>query len=498
MTDTATSVGNHWRDQAQELAAQDLSMLIGGQLVDAASAKRYDVLDPAAGTMVSTVPDATESDVAEAITAAETAYRAWAQRSPDDRATIINAMADVAEQHHDEIAALDSLDTGVPFWMMCQDVMTGIRRMRMFANWAGRLTGETLPGSTTHLSYTERIPFGVVGRIIAYNHPAMFGISKIAAPLVAGNSVILKPSEQSPLSMLWLSALWADVIPPGVLSVLSGSFSSPGEQMVLDPRVRRIAFTGSQQTGRAIQRSAAHAAVKDVSLELGGKNPLLVLDDADLDEVADGVVKGMNFAFAGQSCGSTSRVLVPSKLVEPLTDRLTSRFENLRVGDPFDSAAQVGPLISKSHQTRVGHAVDTAVAGTARPVTTGSVPDHLADGFFYPPTLLVEPDSRSPVATEEIFGPVLTLIPTEGTDDAIAIANSVQYGLTASVYGRDVQQALSVAGQLDVGYVWVNDTSTHISGVPFGGVKDSGVGREESFEELLNYTQLRATNVRTG
>ncbi|MGH3222077.1 MAG: aldehyde dehydrogenase family protein [Streptosporangiaceae bacterium] len=290
----------------------------------------------------------------------------------------MRAMADVAAAHLGEIAALDSLDTGVPLWMMRRDLATGIRRMRMFADWSLRLTGETIPATPTHLTYTERVPFGVVGRIIAYNHPAMFGISKVAAPLVAGNTVVLKPSEQTPLSMLCLGRLWADMIPVGVLSVLAGATAEPGVRLVRDPRVRRIAFTGSPQTGREIQRTAAEVAVKHVSLELGGKNALLVLDDADLDEVADGAVKGMNFAFAGQSCGSTSRVLVPSPLLEPLVGRLAARFAQLRLGDPFDSDVQVSPLISSAHLGRVGRQVGNAVAATARLVVGGSRPEHLA------------------------------------------------------------------------------------------------------------------------
>lgn len=473
-------------------------MLVCGQLVTASGGHTYSVSDPAEDRTVADVPDADTNDVDAAIRSAEAAAASWRRRSGADRAAIVRAMADVVERNADEIAALDSIDTGVPFWMMRLDVGTGISRMRMFADWALRLTGQTVPASATHLSYTERVPFGVVARIVAYNHPAMFGISKIAAPLVAGNTVVLKPSEMTPLSMLRIGELWADVIPAGVLSIITGASPEPGRRLVADNRVRRIAFTGSPATGRAIQRDAAGAAVKSVSLELGGKNALIVLDDADLDLVVDGAVKGMNLSFAGQSCGSTSRLLVPAELVDFVTGRLSERFASLKIGRPFDDGVQVSAVISAAHHARVARHVEAALATSGRLVRGGGRPNGLDRGHFFEPTVIAEKDPQSALATEEVFGPVVTVVPTESTEQAIALANGVRYGLTASVYGADISQALTVAGQMDAGYVWVNDTSTHFAGLPFGGVKESGVGREESFEELLDYTQIRATSVRLG
>lgn len=488
-----------WRDRALTWAGADgRRMLVDGRLVAASGGRVYSVSDPAEDEAVAEVPDAGVEDVDLAIRAAEAAATPWRRRPGAERAAVVRAMADLVERSADEIAALDSIDTGVPFWMTRIDIATGVARMRMFADWALRLTGETVPASGTHLSYTERVPFGVVARIVAYNHPGMFGISKIAAPLVAGNAVVLKPSELTPLSMLRLGELWADVVPGGVLSIITGATPEPGRRLVADTRVRRIAFTGSPATGRAIQRDAADAAVKSVSLELGGKNALVVLDDADLDLVVDGAVKGMNLSFAGQSCGSTSRLLVPAPLVDQVSDRLADRFAALRIGRPFDSGIQVSPVISAVHQARVGKHVEMALATTGRLVSGGGRPDGLERGHFFEPTIIAEKDPQSGLATEEVFGPVVTIVPTESTEQAIAVANSVRYGLTASVYGSDIGRALGVAGRMDAGYVWVNDTSTHFAGLPFGGVKESGVGREESFEELLDYTQIRATSVRLG
>ncbi len=473
-------------------------MLVGGDLVPAAGGRTYDATDPSTEAVLGRFPDADAPDIESAIAAAEDARKGWASQPIQERATIVRQMADVVDANLDEIAALDSLDTGVSYEVMRKDVATGVRRMRMFADWALLLTGDTIPSTPTHLTYTERIPFGIVARIVAYNHPAMFGLSKIAAPLIAGNPVVLKPSQDTPLSMSRLAELWVSTVPPGVLSIITAATVAAGEQLVRDARVRRVAFTGSPATGRSIQRTAAEAAVKSVSLELGGKNAMVVLPDADLDSVVAGAIRGMNMSFAGQSCGSTSRVLLPIQHVDEVVGQLEERFKNLRVGGPFENDVQVSPLITSAHHDRVSRHVHQAEAGTGQLVTGGARPEQHVVGHFFAPTIIVENDARSSLATEEIFGPVLTVIPTEDTSQAIKIANSTPYGLTGSVYGSDIGQALSTAGQLETGYVWVNDTATHFAGLPFGGVKDSGVGREESFDELLDYTQLRSTSVRLG
>lgn len=486
------SLARNWASGAQH------HMLIAGRLVGSISRGEYQAIDPSTNEVIGRYPNAGAEDVEAAIVAADGARLAWARLGAQERADIVRRMADVVETHLDEIAALDSIDTGVPFWMMRKDVASGIARMRMFADWALRLVGETIPSSPTHLNFTQRVPFGIVARIVAYNHPSMFGIAKIAAPLVAGNAVILKSSQLTPVAMLRVAELWAEIVPAGVLAILTSETALVGEQMVRDPRIRRVAFTGSPATGRAIQRGAAELAVKHVSLELGGKNALIVLPDADLDAVAVGAVTGMNLAFAGQSCGSTSRLLVPEALVNDVAERVKSRFEQVRIGTPFSEGVQMSPLISHAHCTRVGENLTAAIAGSGQLVTGGSRPEDPADGFFYSPTLVIDRDPRSELTTQEVFGPILTIIPTESTSQAVKIANSLPYGLTASVYGSDIGVALGVAAELEAGYLWINETSTHFAGLPFGGVKDSGVGREESFEELAEYTQVRATSVRLG
>ncbi|WP_240477394.1 aldehyde dehydrogenase family protein [Jiangella muralis] len=474
-------------------AAHDWRLLSAGRLTSAAGDARYDVENPATGGPLARVPDAGSADVAAAVQAADDAAAGWAGTDVRERAAVVRRLADVLDDHVEEIARLDSLDGGFPLWMMRKDIGTAGDRMRMFADWALQLRGETIPSTPGNVHFTERVPFGVVARIIAYNHPGMFGASKIAAPLVAGNTVVLKPSDLTPLSALRLGELWAEHVPAGVFSVVTGSGVEAGDALVRHPAVRRIAFTGSPQTGRAIQRAAAESGVKDVSLELGGKNALVVFPDADLDAVVEGAVKGMNFAFAGQSCGSTSRILVHADLAADLVDRLRQRLEKVVVGAPFDDGVTMGPLISAAHRDRVAGHVRTALDEGARLVCGGDA--QAGGGHYYPATLLdgVEPGMR--VAQTEVFGPVISVLTFRTEQEAIDVANGVDFGLTASVYTRDFDRAHRVARAMRAGYVWVNDTATHFIGMPFGGVKESGVGREESMEELLGYTQVKTYNL---
>ena len=304
------------------LAEHPWRLLIGGELVEAGGGRTYAVHAPFSGQEVAAVPDAGAADVAAAVGAADSASAAWRRVDVRERADLVRKMADVLDEHVEELAFLDTVDTGVPLWMMVKDLGTAGDRMRLFADWALQIRGETVPSTVSNLHYTERVPFGVVGRIIAFNHPGMFAASKIAAPLVAGNTVVLKPSDRTPLSALRLGELWQDLVPPGVLGVVVGQGIEAGETLVRHPAVRRIAFTGSPATGRAIQRSAAESAVKEISLELGGKNAMVVFPDAPLDDVVAGAVKGMNFAFSGQSCGSTSRLVLHREIADEVVRRV--------------------------------------------------------------------------------------------------------------------------------------------------------------------------------
>ena len=394
----------------------------------------------------------------------------------------------------EEFAVLDTLDTGVPLTAMRRDVELAVQQMRYFAGLALHVRGETIPtDDRDSIDFTVREPFGVVARISPFNHPLLLAAAKVAAPLVVGNTVVLKPSEHTPLSALRLGELVASIVPAGVLNIITGFGHEAGDRIVRHPGVPRISFTGGANTGRAIQAAAASAAVKNVSLELGGKNPLIVCSDSDLDAAADGALRGMNFAWQGQSCGSTSRVYAHASLLDDFVGRLGHRMKSLVVGDPFDASTQVGALSSHQQFDKVSSYLERAHDDPRARIVVGGPErsDLPEEGFFVTPTLVVLEDDSSALAREEIFGPIVAVIPFDDIDPVIRACNDSEYGLTAGVYSKSLTTALSVVRGLESGYVWVNWTSTHVPGTPFGGVKNSGNSREDELQELLSYTQLK-------
>ena len=340
--------------------------------------------------------------------------------------------------------------------------------------------------------------FGVVARIVPFNHPLMFAASKLAAPLVAGNTIILKPSADTSLSALRLGELIAEVFPPGVANVVSGTGSVVGERLVRHPDIRRIGFTGSVEVGQGILRSASEVGVKTISLELGGKNPCIVFADADRDAAVRGALRGMNFTWQGQSCGSTSRLYVHRSLFDDFVRDLGAAMDAMRTGDPLDEATEVGPVVSRRQFEKVREYVDLGCAEAGTRLVAGGPPES-GSGFFVRPTLFAtNADSRSRLATEEIFGPVLVAAPFDGYDEVIARANALPLGLTASVWTASLAVAMRAARDLEAGYVWVNASSAHLPGTPFGGQKQSGEGREEGIEELYSYAQHKNVFVQYG
>jgi acyl-CoA reductase-like NAD-dependent aldehyde dehydrogenase len=402
--------------------------------------------------------------------------------------------------HAEELAMLDVVDNGSPIREMRNDARAAAASLRYFAGLALQLRGETIPGDANRLDYTLMQPFGVVGRIVPFNHPLMFAAGKIAAPLVAGNTVVLKPSEHTSTSALRLAELISEIFPAGVVNVVTGYGNEAGDALVTHPGVRRLAFIGSAEIGRSIQQRAATHVVKTVTLELGGKNPIVVLPDADLELAVDGALRGMAFTWQGQSCGSTSRLLVHESLREIFVESLAARMEALKSGPPQEESTDTGAIVHKRQYEKVLSYLDIGRGEGARVVVGGGAVEdpELAGGMFLRPTLFedVRPDSR--LAQEEIFGPVLAVLPVASYDEALAVANGVAFGLTASVFTRDLAMAHRFARDIEAGYVWVNDSSRHFPGCPYGGVKDSGVGREESLEELESYTQIKNVNVRLG
>jgi acyl-CoA reductase-like NAD-dependent aldehyde dehydrogenase len=482
---------------------RDWRLLVGGESVPAEGGSTLDVVDPATRRVIARIPAATTGDVDRAVAAAKAAFAEWRTVPIAERAAAVLRLADAIEADADEIAWLDTIDNGSPISVMRSDCPLAVSQLRHLAGLALMLRGDTIPTpDRSSLDFTLRDPFGVVGRIVPFNHPFMFAASKLAAPLIAGNTVVLKPSQHTSLSALRLGELCAQTLPPGVVNVLSGRGSTIGDHLVAHPDVPRIAFTGSVEVGLRIQRQAATSRVKVVTLELGGKNPIVVFPDADLDQALDGVVRGMNFTWQGQSCGSTSRLYVHRDIFDEFVAKLAARMDAMTVGDPRDGSTDVGAIVSEGQYTSVRGYIERGLADGRAKLVAGGVPEdgRYGDGYFIRPTLFTVDSSVTdfPLAREEIFGPVLVASPFDTEDEVVRRANELPMGLTASVWTQDLGRALRAARDLETGYLWVNWSSTHLPGTPFGGVKDSGVGREEGIEEIYSYTQSKNVYVRYG
>jgi acyl-CoA reductase-like NAD-dependent aldehyde dehydrogenase len=474
--------------------------LIGGEFTTGRSGELIDAINPANGEVIARFPRCNSDDVADAVQAAQEAFASWRQTTPLERARMSLRLADLIAEHAEELALLDVTENGSPIREMRNDAHIAAGLLRYFAGLALQVRGDTIPTGFERLNYTLPEPFGVVGRIIPFNHPLMFAAGRLGAPLIAGNAVILKPSEHTSLSAIRLGELVAEILPPGLVSVVTGYGPEAGDAVAAHPGIRRLSFIGSVQIGRSIQQRAAAHVVKTVTLELGGKNPIVVFPDADLELAVDGALRGMNFTWQGQSCGSTSRLLVHGSEHDAFVERLSQRMEGLRSGPPADEATDTGAIVHQRQYEKVLSYLQLGREEGARVVVGGGPVDdpELAGGMFLRPTLFdrVRPDSR--LAQEEIFGPVLAAMPFDGYDEAVAMANGVSYGLTASVFTRDLATAHRFARDVQAGYVWVNDASRHFPGTAYGGVKDSGLGRDEGFEELLSYSQVKNVNVRFG
>lgn len=474
--------------------------LVDGERVAAVSGATLDVINPATNGVIGQIPRCDERDVSVAVAAARRAAPGWRRTEPQMRAAALLAFAEAIAERGDELARLDSLDNGSPLHEMRNDVGLATSQIGYLAGLALEVRGRTMPETPGLLQFTVHEPFGVVARIIAFNHPLMFAAVKIAAPLLAGNTVILKPSELTSLSALAMAEDLRRLFPPGVVQVLTGLGAEVGDALVRHPGIPRVAFIGSAATGRRIQASAAAAGVKSVSLELGGKNPIVVFPDADLDLAVEGAIRGMNFTWQGQSCGSTSRLLVHRDCYPDFVARVAGRIAGLRAGPPLDPGSDLGAIVSTQQLDKVLSYIEIGKAERARLVTGGErlTGGDLAAGNFVSPALFADVDPAGRLATEEIFGPVLAAIPFAGYDEAVAIANGVEYGLTASAFTRDLRTAIAFSRDVEAGYVWINETSRHFIGMPFGGVKNSGVGREEDLTEIESYTQLKSVNIRFG
>lgn len=474
-------------------------MLIDGELVESSSGDRFETINPATGEQFTTIPRGTAADIQAAVAAADAAFENWAfEKSAKERGDTLFEFADLLRERSDKFGAIDAADSGNPYGKMRDDAEHAAEIVEMFAGLARETKGDTIPVSKDTLDYTLEQPYGVVGRIIPYNHPVLFAATRIAAPLVAGNTVVLKPPEQDSTGVLELARLIAehDVFPDGVVNIVSGFGDEVGSEIVGHEDVHKVGFTGSGATGSIIQQQAGET-ITDVVLELGGKNPAIVYPDSDLEEAIDGVVDGMNITWCGQSCGSISRLFLHESMYEEGISMLKERFEAVEPGDPLDPETEMGCLVSEDQYEKVMNYVELGEQSDARLVCGGRHPEgeQYEDGFFVEPTLFVDVTMDMWIAQEETFGPILFVLEWSEEDDVLEQANDVKYGLTASIWTNDVTRAHQVAERIEAGYVWVNNAGPHFVGAPFGGWKQSGIGREEALDELLEFTQTKNVNV---
>jgi betaine-aldehyde dehydrogenase len=481
-------------EKVKALTRERYEMFVGGEWVSAASGATMDTIDPTTERAIASVPFAGAEDVDRAVAAAVKGQEEWKRLTWQQRAQLMRDLAQQVSDHAGEFAELDAIDGGIPVTGMKKDVQNAVDFLLYFAGLASEVKGWTIE-TAQGVCYTRREPYGVVGRIIPFNHPIQFAASAVAAPLAAGNSVILKPAEQTPVSALRFAELASGILPPGVLNVVTGDGSTTGAAIVKHPLVPRIAFTGSVPTGRAVLRAAAEE-IKVVTLELGGKNPLIVFPDVGVRQVALATVDAMNFRRGqGQSCGSPSRVYVHEAIHDEFVETLKELVDELEVGDPLSSASDMGPLAYAAHYDRVTGHVASGKSEGARLVTGGKRPKDCDLGYFLEPTVFDRVEPNMAIAREEIFGPVVSVLSWSDEDDVLAAANELRLGLTAYIWTNDLSAAMRFSREIEAGYVWVNGRGQRPFGAPFGGFKQSGLGTENDLEELLSYTRVKNVNI---
>jgi aldehyde dehydrogenase (NAD+) len=477
-------------------------MLIDGKWVDAASGKRFETRNPATGELLATVAEGEEEDVNRAVAAARRAFEGpWSKAKPFERQAILLKLADLVEKNFDELSRLDTLDMGAPIARTSASLPRMLGMLRYYAGQANALLGETIQNSLPgeFLVYTLKEPVGVVGGIIPWNSPLGANMWKIGPAIATGCTLVLKPSEETPLTSLRLAELAMEAgLPPGVLNVVTGYGRTAGAALASHPDVDKVAFTGSPETGQSILRASA-GNLKRLSLELGGKSPNIVFADANLDAAVPGAAMAV-FANSGQICSAGTRLFVEHKIYDEFVGRVAEFGKKLKVGNGMDPNTQIGPLVSEQQMRRVCDYLDIgrkegaqALAGGAR-ITEGE----LSKGYFVQPTVFANVQDNMRIAREEIFGPVLSAIPFKDTDDLIKRANATTYGLGSGVWTSDVSKAHNVAKALRSGSVWINCYNALDPAVPFGGYKMSGYGRESGKQHIEEYLNVKAVSVKIG
>jgi len=473
-------------------------VLINGKAVGSASGKTFPTFNPATGEVLSLVAEGDREDIDRAVKAARAAFECgpWPKLTPSERGRLIWKLADLLEKHLEEFAQIESLDNGKPLTVArVADVPLAVDLFRYMAGWATKIEGNTIPLSVPYtpgvryLAYTVREPVGVVGQIIPWNFPLLMAAWKLGPALAAGCTIVLKPAEQTPLSALRLGELIQEAgIPDGVVNIVPGYGETAGAALAAHPDVDKVAFTGSTEVGKLIVQAAA-GNLKKVSLELGGKSPNVIFDDADLDSAIPGAASAIFFNH-GQCCCAGSRLYIEKKVFDKVVEGVAQEAEKIHVGPGLENASDMGPLVSEEQLHRVCGYLESGLSEGAKAVTGGK--RHGEKGYFVKPTVLVNTHDKMKVVQEEIFGPVVTAIPFRDPEELAPKANDTVYGLAAGIWSRDMKKAHDLASRLRAGTVWINCYNIFDAALPFGGYKQSGWGREMGHEVLEQYTETKA------
>jgi phenylacetaldehyde dehydrogenase len=485
-------------DKVQSFISRTHKMLINGKWVEALSGRTFATYNPATGEVLAHVAEGNHEDIDRAVKAARNAFETgrWSQLTPSERGRVIWKLADLLEENLEEFAELESLDNGKPLKIArAADVPLAVDLLRYMAGWATKIEGNTIPISVPYapgakfLAYTLREPVGVVGQIIPWNFPLLMAAWKLGPALATGNTVVLKPAEQTPLTALRLGELIQEAgIPDGVVNIVPGYGETAGAALAAHPGVDKVAFTGSTEVGKLILQAAA-GNLKKVSLELGGKSPNVVFADVDLDTAIAGAASAIFFNH-GQCCCAGSRLYVENKIFDKVVEGVAEHAKKINVGSGQDELTDMGPLVSAEQLNRVCGYLESGFSEGAKAVVGGG--RHGDKGYFVKPTVLVNTNEKMKVVQEEIFGPVVTAIPFSDPAELVTQANDSAYGLAAGIWTRDIQKAHRLASQLRAGTVWINCYNIFDAALPFGGYKQSGWGREMGHEVLEQYTEIKA------